>query len=139
MEEYWRAYERTRDAYREMYKGENTRRVEKKLNLKHMVLDGMIDERVLLASAKELGFTASDEELQQAIVNDPRFRRNGAFLKDIYVKTLALNRMTPDAYEGTLREQLAIDKMRRLIASSVDITPADIAGTPDDAAKARDA
>ena len=76
VEEYWRAYERARDAYREMYKGQPLDEIEKKLNLKKMVLDGMIEERVLLASAKDLGFTASDEELQQAIVSDPRFRRN---------------------------------------------------------------
>ncbi len=136
VEDFWRTYERTRDAYREMYKGQNLDEIEKKLNLKNMVLDGMIQERVLIASAKELGLTASDEELQQAIVTDPRFMRNGAFQNDIYLKTLALNRMTPEMYEGNLRDQLAIDKMRRIIASSVDVTPADIAGTPEDAAKA---
>jgi peptidyl-prolyl cis-trans isomerase D len=135
VEEYWRSYERARDAYREMYKGQPLDEIEKKLNLKKMVLDGMIEERVLLASAKDLGFTASDEELQQAIVSDPRFRRNGAFLKDIYIKTLALNRMTPEMYEGMLREQIAVDKMKKMIASSVDVTPAEIAGAPEDAEK----
>ena len=136
VEEYWRAYERTRDAYREMYKGQPLDEIEKKLNLKKMVLDGLIEERVLLASAKDLGFTASDEELQQAIVSDPRFRRDGAFLKDIYVKTLALNRMTPEMYEGMLREQITVDKMKRMIASSVDVTPVDIGGASEDATKA---
>lgn len=136
VEDFWRTYERTRDAYREMYKGQNIDEIEKKLNLKKMVLDGMIEERVLLATAMELGLTASDEELQQAIVNDPRFRRDGAFRKDIYVKTLALNRMSPDMYEAMLRDQLAIDKMRKMIASSVDVTPADMAGAPEDPAKA---
>jgi parvulin-like peptidyl-prolyl isomerase len=136
VEEYWRAYERTRDAYRDMYKGQPLDEIEKKLNLKKMVLDGMIEERVLLDSAKNLGLTASDEELQQAIVGDPRFRRDGAFRKDIYLKALALNRMTPEMYEGMLREQIAGDKMKRMIASSVDVMSADIASAPDDAAKA---
>lgn len=135
VEDFWRTYERTRDAYREMYKGQNLDEIEQKLNLKNMVLTGMIEERVLLAQAKELGLTVSDEELQQAIVNDPRFRREGAFHKDIYLKTLALNRMTPKAYEDTLSDQLAVDKLRRMIASSVDVTAADMTGTPEDAAK----
>jgi hypothetical protein len=136
VEEFWRTYERTRDAYREMYKGQNLDEIEKKLNLKKMVLDGMIDERVLLASAKDLGFAASDEELNHSVVNDPRFRRDGVFHKDIYLKTLALNRMTPDVYEGMLREQIAVDKLKRMIASSVDVTQADMADAPEDAAKA---
>ncbi|HMK56330.1 MAG TPA: SurA N-terminal domain-containing protein [Dissulfurispiraceae bacterium] len=135
VEEFWRTYERTRDAYREMYKGQNLDEIDKKLNLKKTVLDGMIEERVLLASARELGLTVSDEELQQAIVTDPRFRRDGVFHREIYVKTLALNRMTPEIYESMLRDQITADKLRRMIASSVDVTSADLAGAPDDPEK----
>ena len=136
VEEYWRTYERTRDAYREMYKGQNLDEIEKKLNLKKAVLDGMIEEKVLMVAARQLGLQVSDAELQKAIVNDPRFKRDGVFRKDIYVRTLALNRMTPEFYEEVLRNQLEVDRMKRMIASSVDVTPADLAGAPDDAAKA---
>ncbi|HMK61343.1 MAG TPA: SurA N-terminal domain-containing protein [Dissulfurispiraceae bacterium] len=136
VEEFWRTYERTRDAYRELYKGQSLDEIDKKLNLKKMVLDGMIEERVLLSSARDLGLAASDDELQQIIVNDPRFRREGVFHKEIYVKTLALNRMTTELYESLLRDQIAVDKLKRMIASSVDVTPADLADTPDDPAKA---
>jgi peptidyl-prolyl cis-trans isomerase D len=136
IEEFWRAYERTRDTYRELYKDQPFDEIEKKLNLKQMVLNGLLEERVLLVSARELGLTASDEDLQQAIINDPRFRRDGVFKKDIYLRTLTMNRLTPDMYEGMLRDQLAVDKMRRLIISSVDIDEVDLAGTQADPAKA---
>jgi peptidyl-prolyl cis-trans isomerase D len=135
-EEFWRAYDRARDTYREIYKDQPLEDIEKKLNLKQMVLNGLIEERVLLVSARELGLTASDEDLQQAIVNDPRFRRDGVFKKDIYLKTLSMNRLTADMYEGILRDQLAVDKMRRLILLSVDVTDIDLAGTVADPAKA---
>lgn len=136
VEEFWRAYERTRDTYRELYKDQSFDEIEKKLNLKQMVLNGLLEERVLLVSARELGLTASDEDLQQAIINDPRFRRDGVFKKDIYLRTLTMNRLTPDMYEGMLRDQLAVDKMRRLIISSVDINEIDLAGTQADPTKA---
>ena len=136
VEEFWRAYERARDSYREIYKDLPLEEIEKKLNLKQMVFNGLLDERVLFVSARELGLSASDEDLQQAIVNDPRFRRDGVFRKDIYVKTLAMNRFTTDMYEEILRDQLAVDKMRRLIASSVDVTDADLALLKADEAKA---
>jgi peptidyl-prolyl cis-trans isomerase D len=136
VEEFWRAYERTRDTYRELYKDQPFDEIEKKLNLKQMVLNGLLEERVLLVSARELGLTASDEDLQQAIINDPRFRRDGVFKKDIYLRTLTMNRLTPDMYEGMLRDQLAVDRMRRLIISSVDINEIDLAGTQADPTKA---
>ena len=136
VEEFWRAHERARDSYREIYKDLSVEEIEKKLNLKQMVFNGLLDERVLLVSARELGLAASDEDLQQAIINDPRFRRDGVFRKDIYVKTLAMNRFTTDMYEEILRDQLAVDKMRRLIASSVDVTDADLALLKADEAKA---
>jgi peptidyl-prolyl cis-trans isomerase D len=135
VEEFWRAYERMRDTYREIYKDQPLDEIEKKLNLKQMVLNGLLEDRVLLVSARELGLTASDEDLQQAIINDPRFRRDGVFKKDIYLRTLAMNRLTPDMYEGMLRGQLAVDKMRRLIISSVDVSEIDLAGTQADPAK----
>ena len=136
VEEFWRAYERTRDTYRELYKDQPFDEIEKKLNLKQMVLNGLLEERVLLISARELGLTASDEDLQQTIINDPRFRRDGVFKKDIYLRTLTMNRLTPDMYEGMLRDQLAVDRMRRLIISSVDINEIDLAGTQVDPTKA---
>ena len=135
VEEFWRAYERARDSYREIYKDLPLEEIEKKLNLKQMVFNGLLDERVLFVSARELGLSASDEDLQQAIVNDPRFRRDGIFRKDIYVKTLAMNRLTTDIYEGMLRDEIAVDKLKRLIVSSVDVTDADLAGLKADEAK----
>jgi peptidyl-prolyl cis-trans isomerase D len=136
VEEFWRAYERTRDSYREIYKDQPLDEIEKKLNLKQMVLSGLLEERVLLVSAREVGLTASDEDLQQSITNDPRFRRDGVFKKDIYLRTLTMNRLTPDMYEGMLRDQITVDKMRRLIILSVDVTEIDLAGTQADPGKA---
>jgi peptidyl-prolyl cis-trans isomerase D len=135
-EEFWRSYERVRDSYREMYKGQSFDEIEQKLNLKMMVLNSLIEERVLLASADEIGLKVSDAELQQAIVTDPRFMRDGSFKKDIYVRTLAMNRLTPEYYEGVLRNQLAVSKMTRLIVAGIDVNEADMAGIKIDAAKA---
>ena len=135
-EEFWRVYERARESYREMYKGQSLEEIEQKMNLKMMVLDSLVEDKVLLVSARELGITASDEELQIAIVRDPRFIRDGSFKKDIYLRTLANNRITPDYYESILRNQLSTNRMRNLIISGVDVTEADLAGLKSDAARA---
>lgn len=134
-DEFWRIYERARESYREMYKGQPLEEIEQKLNLKLMVLDSLVEDKVLLVSARELGLVASDDELQHAIIKDPRFIREGSFKKEIYLRTLANNRLTPDYYESILRNQLSTNRMRNLIISGVDVTDADLAGIKVDAAK----
>ncbi len=126
VEEYWRAYERVRNAYRDQYKEQFNEEMEKELNLKEKVLNTLLEEKVLLVSAKEMGINVSDKELQEAIMNDPNFMRDGVFRRDIYFRTLELNRLTPEAYENSLRQQLTILKMRRLIGSVVDIEAIDL-------------
>lgn len=131
VEEYWRAYEQVRDKYRETYREQFNEEMEKKLNLRENVLNALIEDRVLLISAKELGMAVTDKEVQDAIINDPKFMRDGIFRKDVYFRTLDLNRLTPEAYESSLREQLMILKMKRLIGSVVDISE-DLKNIPGD-------
>jgi plasmid maintenance system killer protein len=126
VEEYWMTYDRTRQFYRDLLKENFTEEMEKKLNLKQKVLDNLIEERVLLITARTIGMTVSDDELQDAIMNDPTFVREGKFSKEIYLRTLQLNRITPEGYETLKRRDLLSDKMRRFIVESVDITDVDI-------------
>lgn len=138
VEEYWRAYDRMRDMYREIFKGQFNEEMEKKLKLKESVLNGLIDERVLLTSAKDLGLTVTDKELQDVITSDQRFMRDGAFRKEVYFKTLDLSRLTPEAFENSMRQQLLLQKLRRLVGSVVDVTPADMKGAEGDEKKMED-
>ncbi len=126
VEEYWRAYERARQAYRELYKDKFDEEMEKKLQLKESILNSLVDERVLLISARESGLTVSDKELHDVIINDPRFMRDGVFRKDVYFRTLELNRLTPEMFENSMRLQLTELKIKRLIWSSADINQLDL-------------
>lgn len=121
-EEYWRVYDRVFRFYREIYKDKFDEEMLKKMNLKENVLDSMINERVLLIAAKDAGIFISDEELQESITHEPAFTRNGVFDKDIYLNRLRLSRITPEAYESSKRQELMLNKMRRLIELSVDVT-----------------
>lgn len=121
VEEYWRAYENIRQMYRELYKEQFDDEFEKKLNLKEVVLNKFIEEKVLLILASEMGIKVTDKELQEAIINDPKFMRDGVFRKDVYFRTLELSRLTPEMFEKSLREQLTIVKMKRMITSPIDV------------------
>jgi len=78
-EDYWRTYDRTFKFYRDLYKEKFDEDMQNKLNLKEAVLNSLIDSRVMLIAAKQNGITVSDEELNDAIRNEPAFMQNGAF------------------------------------------------------------
>ncbi|MCE5312325.1 MAG: SurA N-terminal domain-containing protein [Nitrospiraceae bacterium] len=119
-EEYWRSYERMREFYREMNKGQFTEEMEKKMKLKESLLNAMVEDKVLLIAAQRLGVAVSEKELKDAITTDPQFMRDGIFRQDVYFRALQLMRMTPEIYETKLKQQLTALKMKRLIWTTVD-------------------
>ena len=70
VEEFWRAYDNARNMYRQIFKDQFNEEMEKQLNLKEAVLDSIIEERVLLATAADMGITVNDTEVQEMIVNE---------------------------------------------------------------------
>lgn len=120
-EEYWKTYDRIYRFYREIYKDQFDEEMEKKMNLKENVLNSMVNERVMLTAAQKAGITAGDEELQDEIAREPAFMKNGVFDKEIYLNRLRLNRITPEEFERSQRQELILSKMRRLVELSVDI------------------
>jgi parvulin-like peptidyl-prolyl isomerase len=126
LEEYWASYDRAREFYRNITKGAFTEEAEKQLNLKQKVLDLLIDEVVLMADAKKRGIKVSDEELREAIVNDPAFLREGRFSEDVYLRVLQLNRMTPEYFEFTKRKELTLSKIHRMIGEAVNVPAGDM-------------
>lgn len=114
-DEYWKAYERTFNFYKEIYREKFDEEMQKKLNLKENVLNSLIDSKVLLVAAKKDGITVGDDELNEAIRNEPAFMKNGSFDRDVYTNRLRLNRLTPESYEAAKRQEMTIAKMRRII------------------------
>jgi hypothetical protein len=120
-EDYWRTYDRVYRFYKEIYKDQFDEEMEKKMNLKDNVLNSMINERVLLTAAQKAGIAVSDEELQDSIARESAFMKNGVFDKDVYVNRLRLNRITPEEFERSQKQELILSKMRRLVELSVDV------------------
>lgn len=138
-EEYWRTYDRMFNFYRDMYKDKFDEEMQKKLNLKEGVLYSLVDNRVLLIAAGENGITVTDDELNEAIKNEPAFMRSGAFDSEVYQNRLRLMRLTPDAYETAKRQEMTLAKMRRLVELSAPVPTSDelakISGPDDQATK----
>jgi peptidyl-prolyl cis-trans isomerase D len=134
-EEYYRAYDNAFKFYKDLYKEKFDEEMQKKMKLKDAVLDSLIGNRVLLFAAAENGIKVSDEELNDAIIKEPAFMKNGVFDNQIYQNTLRLSRITPEAYESMKRQELTIARMTRLIELSVNPSVIDLGNvTADDQA-----
>lgn len=114
---FWRNYEDARRFYREVFKD---KAVEMEKDLKEKLLEDLINEQVLLYLAKKYGIEATEKEVQDAIINDPRFMRNGVFQKEIYFQILKLNRITPAQYEESLKKQIVLTKTMQTIIQAKD-------------------
>lgn len=125
-EEYWRAYEQSRANLRDIYKEKFNEEMEKKMNLKQVVLDALLADRITAMAAGELGMTVTDKELQDVITHEPAFMRNGVFRRDIYFRTLQLRHETPEMFESSLRQQILSARMRQLIMASAEMNPLDL-------------
>ncbi len=120
--EYWRVYDNLREFYKDIYKDQFNDELEKKLNLKEKALETVLEEHLLYIRAREIGLKVTDRELQEAIMHEPAFQRNGKFNRDIYIRTLQLNRLTPAYYENMKRKELLVKKLRALIEEPVTIS-----------------
>ena len=117
-EEYYRAYDNAFRFYKDLYKEKFDEEMQKKLKLKDTTLDSLIGRRLLLLAAAENGVKVSDEELNEAIINEPAFMKDGVFDNHLYQDTLRLSRITPEAYESMKRQELTVTRMTRLIELS---------------------
>jgi peptidyl-prolyl cis-trans isomerase D len=120
VQEFWRAYD---NEYKRMTeKGAKKEDIEK-LDLKDRVLDSLVDRAVLLIAAEKGGISVSEDELQDAIKHLDYFQDNGVFNRDIYMRRLSFNHMTPQSFENMLREDLITKKLTRLIGETTELSP----------------
>ncbi len=123
LSEYERAYEMAYRRAREVY--QDAEQIEE-LNLRKTVLDDLIDNRVLVSAAESAGLKVTDDELQETILNQPAFQRNGVFDREVYERRLKLNRTTPSQFEREIKYELLINKIRRLIGETAELSVDDI-------------
>jgi peptidyl-prolyl cis-trans isomerase D len=119
-------YQRAVERYREMFKGSLTPELLKNLNVKHSLLEEMIEARLVLQEARRLGLTATDEELMNAIAEVPEFQVNGRFNKERYIQLLRANRLTPAQFEEDHRKQLTIQRLLGVLADAAHVTEAEV-------------
>ena len=113
--EYYDALQTEIKQYREALGPSFSEKMVEELHLKDKTLDGLIDKILIIQESKRLELSVSDEELREAIESIPAFQENGQFDNRRYEWFLRSNRMTPEEFEQSQRENLLISKVVSLI------------------------
>jgi peptidyl-prolyl cis-trans isomerase D len=116
--EYNDAFQNAVKQYRDALGPSFSEKMIEELGLKGKILDSLIDKILILREAKRLGLSVPDEELREAIESIPAFQFNGQFDRRNYERFLRLNRMTPDEFEHSQRENFLISKAVNLIKTN---------------------
>ncbi|MBX3237725.1 MAG: SurA N-terminal domain-containing protein [Nitrospiraceae bacterium] len=119
-DEFRRAYENTYRFYKD--KGQTDIKDE---FLKQFVLEQLIENRMWLLTANEMGLTVSDEDLRNAITQRTEFQRNGQFDPDLYRRLLSANHLTPALFEAMETKDILTNKARLVIMDAVALTPSE--------------
>ena len=99
----------------------------RQLNLKQQAMNMLIQRYLVSEAAKDLGLTASAQEVQQQILEYPVFQKDGAFDRQRYVLVLQQNHMSPEMFEQQLREDLSIKNVESFIKRQSVVTDEEIA------------
>jgi hypothetical protein len=121
-DEFKRAFEFMYRSYREKGAGEI-----KEEAFKQIVIDQLIESRLWVIAARDMGLTVSDTDLRDTIIQIPDFQKNGAFDPDLYRRLLAANHWTPSAFEAMQQQEILAGKARLIVRDSVALTPWEIA------------
>ena len=120
MQKYQDAQYRMEDFYKQIYQGNMPPDLLKKMNIGKKALDGLVDNEIMLLEAKKQGIQVADDEISGQIKETKTFQDDsGNFSKKKYMDILKANGLTTQQYENSIREQLAVDRLKNAVRDSV--------------------
>jgi peptidyl-prolyl cis-trans isomerase D len=94
----------------------------KQMEFKQQVLAQMVNSRLLLQQAEELGLYVTPGELRTSISRVPAFQNEQSeFDTNVYRNVLSANRMTPSEFESGYTRDLLLQKLRNFVTLSVEV------------------
>ncbi len=124
--DFTRAYNNLLHLYQNVYKDNFKPELVKALDLKGRAVDQLIRAALLRQEANRIGLSVDDAEVRDAIVALPAFQQDGHFNKDLYMRVLRANQLTPGEFEDSQQEELLVNKLQNLIVAGVHVSEAEV-------------
>ena len=126
VESYQTAYDNAVDNLKRQYGEQLNRDVIKMFQVPQQVMNSLINRELMLQEAERLEIRVGDEELADAIQNMAAFQEAGVFSQRRYNFLLSRNRLTPEAFEASRRQDMIIEKIDTFISSGIKVTDGEI-------------
>ena len=124
-EEFNRQYNNLVEQVRRNFGGSLNEETIKGLRLREQALNQLIDQKLMLDEAANLGISVSDQELAESIANIEAFQTAGVFDPKRYEYVLSRLRLTQDAFEADQKRAMLVDKMSKFVAANVKVSDAE--------------
>lgn len=125
--DYDRTYNQMMDMYRRQLGAALSPEMLEQFNIKRQALDMIIDQHVISKAARELGLGATDQEVQQRILEFPAFQSEGKFDRQRYIVLLQQNRLTPETFERQIGEEIGKEKLEGFVKRRAVVTEDEVA------------
>lgn len=122
--EFERSYRQAEENLRRAYGQQFTPEMARQSGLPMQVLDGLVNERIMLAEAERMGIRVADQEVRRYILELPVFLdAEGGFVgQETYQQILRSNGLTVDGFEAGIRQDLISRKVQSVLSQTLFVT-----------------
>ena len=97
------------------------------MQIREIVLESLIRDRLILAAARDQGLSVSAREIQARIMEYPTFQEDGIFIgPDRYKQMLQVNGVSFEDFEGQIHNEVLFEKFTELVSNGVTVTNREI-------------
>ncbi len=94
--------------------------------LRQSVLDGLINQSILMDSARSMGLRVSESEVDRVIVENPQFRSADKFDADVYRRLLANVGHTPVTFKAELTNNFTLAQLTGAVRETPFVTDEEV-------------
>ena len=124
--EFYNEYGKTTDMVKARYGGALTAEMLKKMDLKKMTFDNLINRQIIIAKANDLKIQVSDDELKQMITSMPALQTDGRFDAYKYKQMLRFNKMMAEEFEASQKINMSAAKIETIIREGVKVSDQEV-------------
>ena len=125
-DEYFQALRSRLEAMQKQFGDLNANLIQQ-LGVPQQTLEQLVQQRLLLQIATDMGLRATDKEVRAKIVAYPAFQRDGQFIGfDEYKRILDYNRIPLQEFEHGLRQDVLIGKVVRVLTAGIVVTDEEV-------------
>jgi len=126
-DEYFQALRQRLDAIGKQFGGELTAGLIQQLGIPQQTLEQLVQQRLLLQIASDMGLRASDAEVRAKIMAFPALQQDGQFVGfDNYQRLLDYNHIQLSEFEQGIRREVVIGKVVGILTAGLFVTDEEV-------------